>query len=41
MTPPQDLASLLDMDNMLLDTDRIGLDTRRHQSDQPVRCAAG
>jgi hypothetical protein len=41
VTPPQDLAFLLDMDNALLDNDRIDLDLRRHESDQPVRCAAG
>ena len=41
MTPPQDLVFLLDIENALLDNDWIELDLRPHQSDQPVRCAAG
>jgi hypothetical protein len=41
MTPPQDPVFLLDIENALLDNDWIELDLRRHQSDQPVSCAAG
>ena len=41
MTPPHDLVFLLDIENALLDNDWIELDLRPHQSDQPVRCAAG
>jgi hypothetical protein len=41
MTPPEDLVFLLDIEDGLLDHNWIELDLRPHQSDQPVRCAAG